>query len=78
LRGLQFLRAPFQISKRAAGEATEFSRSGVELFGVIRQARLEFGEPPAETGELIRRQLGNGFGYFFDVHVAQYSTERLG
>jgi hypothetical protein len=78
LRGLQVLRAPFQISKRTAGEATEFSRSGVELFGVIRPARLEFGEPPAETGELIRRQLGNSFGDFFDVHVAKYSIERLG
>jgi hypothetical protein len=24
--------------------------------------------------ELIRRQLGNSFGDFFDFHVAQYST----
>jgi hypothetical protein len=23
---------------------------------------------------LIRRQLGNGFGDFFDFHVAEYST----
>ena len=30
--------------------------------------------PPAEAGELIRRQLGNKFGDFFDFHVAQYST----
>src|SRR6266436_9732084 len=77
LRGSRFLRAPFQISKRAAGEATEFSRSGVELLGVISAARLERGEPPAETGELIRRQLGNSFGDFFDLHAAQYSIERL-
>ena len=77
LRGSRFLRAPFQISKRAAGEATEFSRSGVELLGVISAARLECGEPPAETGELIRRQLGNSFGDFFNLHVMQYSIERL-
>src|SRR6266446_6034396 len=77
LRGSRFLRAPLQISKRATGEATEFSRSGVELLGVISAARLECGEPPAETGELIRRQLGNSFGDFFDLHVAQYSIERL-
>jgi hypothetical protein len=31
-------------------------------------------EPVAEAGELIRRQLGNSFGDFFDFHVAQYST----
>jgi hypothetical protein len=74
LRGSRFLRAPFQISKHAAGEAAEFSRSGVELLGVIGAARLECGEPPAETGELIRRQLGNSLGDFFDLHVRQYST----
>jgi hypothetical protein len=77
LGGLRFLRAPFQISERAAGEATEFSRSGVELLAVISAARLECGEPPAETGELIRRQLGNSFGDFFDLHVAQYSIAML-
>jgi hypothetical protein len=27
---------------------------------------------------LIRRQLGNSFGDFFDLHFAQYSIERLG
>jgi hypothetical protein len=27
-----------------------------------------------EAGELIRLQLGNSFGDFFDFHVAQYST----
>jgi len=46
---------------------------------VIGVARLECGEPTAEAGELIRRQLGNSFGDFFDFHVAQYSTaEGLG
>ena len=70
----RFLRAPFQFSKRAAGEAAEFSRSRVELLSVIGAARLECGEPAAEAGELIRRQLGNSFGDFFDFHVAQYST----
>ena len=39
-----------------------------------RAARLERGEPAAEAGELIRRQLGNSFGDFFYFHVAQYST----
>jgi hypothetical protein len=64
----------FSIQKRAAGEAAEFSRSRVELLSVIGAARLECGEPAAEAGELIRRQLGNSFGDFFDFHVAQYST----
>jgi hypothetical protein len=68
----RFLRALFQFSKRAACEATKFNRSGVELLGVIGAARLECGEPAAESGELIRRQLGNNFGDFFDFHAAQY------
>ena len=70
----RFLRALFQFGKRAAGEAAEFSRSRVELLSMIGAARLECGEPAAEAGELIRRQLGNSFGDFFDFHVAQYST----
>jgi len=41
---------------------------------VIGAARLECGKPAAEAGQLIRRQLGNSFGDFFDFHVAQYST----
>ena len=67
----RFLRALFQFSKRAAGEATKFGRSGVKLLGVVGAARLECGEPTAESGELIRRQLGNSFGDFFDFHGAQ-------
>src|SRR5262249_60442798 len=59
----RFLRALFQFSKRAAGEATEFSRSRVELLSV-GAARLECGEPAAEPAELIRRQLGNGTGAY--------------
>ena len=62
----------FQFSKRAAGEATEFSRSRVELLSVIGAARLECGKPTAEAGELIRRQLGNSFGDFFDFHLALF------
>jgi len=34
----------------------------------------ESGEPAAEAGELIRRQLGNSRSDFFDFHVLQYST----
>ena len=64
----RFLRALFQFSKRAAGKATKFGRSGVKLLGVVSAARLECGEPAAESGELIRRQLGNSFGNFFDFH----------
>jgi hypothetical protein len=41
---------------------------------VVGAARLECDELAAEAGELIRRQLGNSFGDFFDFHVAQYST----
>ena len=63
-----------QFSKRAASEAAEFSRSRVQLLSVIGAACLECGEPAPEAGELIRRQLGNSFGDFFDFHVVQYST----
>jgi len=70
----RFLRALFQFSKRAAGEATKFGRSGVEFLGVVGAACLECDEPAAEAGELIGRQLGDNFGDFFDFHVAQYST----
>jgi hypothetical protein len=64
----RLLRALFQFAKRAAGEAARFSRSGVELDGVLSAARLECSEPAAEAGELIRRQLGDSFGDFFDFH----------
>ena len=50
--------------KRAASEAAECGRSGVELLGVIG-AGFERDEPPAKTGELIGRQLGNRLGDFF-------------
>src|SRR5262249_60209126 len=69
-----FLRALFQFSKHAAGEATKFGRSGVVFLGVVGVACLECDEPAAEAGELIGRQLGDNFGDFFDFHVAQYST----
>jgi hypothetical protein len=59
----------FSIQKRAAGEAAEFSRSRVDLLSVTGAARLECGEPAAEAGELIRWQLGNSFGDFFDFHA---------
>ena len=42
---------------------------------MVGAARLECGKPAAEAGELIRRQLANSFGDFFDFHVAQYSTD---
>ena len=71
----RFLRALFQFSKRAAGEATKFGRSGVEFLGVVGAACLECDEPAAEAGELIGRQLGDNFGDLFDFHVAQYSTD---
>jgi Plasmid pRiA4b ORF-3-like protein len=41
---------------------------------VVSATHLERGEPAAEAGKLIRRQLGHSFGDFFDLHVAQYST----
>src|SRR5215469_4489085 len=71
----RFLRV--QFSKRAAGEATKFGRSRVKLLGVVGAARLECGEPAAESGELIRRQLGNSFGNFFDFHEAQLTSSNL-
>jgi hypothetical protein len=74
---LRLLRALFQFSKRAAGEATKLGRGGVKLLGVGGAARLECGEPAAESGELIRRQLGNSFGDFFDFHGAQLTSSNL-
>jgi hypothetical protein len=41
---------------------------------VVGVSCLECGEPAAEAGELIRRQLGHSVGDFFYFHVAQYST----
>jgi len=70
----RFLRALFQFSKRAAGEATKLGRGGIKLLGVVGAARLECGEPAAESGELIRRQLGNSLGDFLDFHGSQLST----
>jgi len=64
----------FQLGKRAAGEPTKFNRSGIELLGVVSAAGLECRKPVAEAGELIRRQLGDGFGDVFDFHAGQYST----
>ena len=75
-RNLRFLRALFQFRQGAAGKAAKFGRGGVEFLGVVGAARLERGEPAAEAGELIRRQLGDCFGDFFDFHAAQYT--RLG
>jgi hypothetical protein len=48
--------------------------SSCSAWSVRPASNLECSEPAAETGELVRRQLGNGFGDFFDFHVAQYST----
>src|SRR3974377_1211585 len=73
----RFLRALFQFSKRAAGEATKFGRSGVELLGVVGATCLECGEPAAESGEVVRGQLNGNFATFFDFHGAQYSTGRV-
>jgi hypothetical protein len=41
---------------------------------VVGAAGLECREPAAEAGELIRRELDDGFGDFFDFHVTPYST----
>ena len=41
---------------------------------MVGAARLECGEPAAESGELIRRQLGNSFGNFFNFHGAQLTS----
>lgn len=45
---------------------------------MIGAARFKRGEPPAETGELIGRQLSDRLGDLFDLHVAQYSRSGLG
>ena len=54
--------------------ARSFGRGGVELLGVVAAAGLECGKPAAEAGELIRRQLDDGFGDFFDFHAGEYSS----
>ena len=59
-------------ARRPSLVAVESSGSAWSL-----RPRLEFGEPAGETGELVRRQLGNGFGDFFDFHGAQYGTAVL-
>ena len=46
----------------------------LSLLGVVGAAGLECREPAAEAGELIRRELDDVFGDFFDFHVTQYST----
>ena len=42
---------------------------------MVGAARLECDEAAAEAGELIRRELGNSFGDFLDLHVTQYRTD---
>ncbi len=74
--GSLFIRALFQLGKRAASEAAKCGCGGVELLGVVGAARLECVKPAAETGELIRRQLGNGFGDLFDFHAAPIRSAR--
>ena len=71
------VRALFQFSECAAGEAAKFGRSGVELVGVVGAACLECGEPAPEAGELIRRQLGNRFGDRFDFHASSIAPPGL-
>jgi hypothetical protein len=40
--------------------------------GVVGTASFECAKPTAETGELIRRQLGDSFSDFFDFHATHY------
>ena len=64
----------FSIQQSAASEAAKFGGGGVEFLGVVGAARHECGEPAAEAGELIRRQLDDCLGDLFDFHAAQYNT----
>src|SRR5262245_43039480 len=72
--GLAILCAPSQFGKRAPGKTAKLGGRGVELLGMIAAARLERGEPAAEAREFIRRQFCDGFGDFFDFHMAEHST----
>ena len=47
--------ARFFNSANARRRGDQVCRSGVKLLGVVGAARLECGEPAAESGELIRR-----------------------
>jgi hypothetical protein len=64
------LRALFEFSERLAGKAAKLGRSGVEFFGVIGAARLPCGEPATKARESIWRQIDDGFGDFFNFHMA--------
>jgi mannose-6-phosphate isomerase-like protein (cupin superfamily) len=75
---LRIPRAPFQFGKCATSEPAELSRGGVEFLRVISAACLECGEPSAKPSELIRRQRGNSFGYFFYSHLGSIALQRLG
>ena len=70
--GLRLLRALFEFGKCAAGKSAKFGCGGVEFIGVVGAARLPRGEPASKARELIWRQLDDGFGDFFNFHVAQY------
>ena len=72
--GLAVLRAPSQFGKRAAGETAELRCRGAKLLCMIAAPRLERGEPAAEAREFIRRQFCDGFGDFFDFHMAEHSS----
>ena len=75
---LRIPRAPFKFGKCATSEPAELSRGGVEFLRMISAARLECGEPSAKPSELIRRQRGNSFGYFFYSHLGSIALQRLG
>jgi hypothetical protein len=56
----------FNSANARRHDAAKFGCGGVKLLGVIGATRLECGEPAAEAGELVRRQLGDSFGDLFD------------
>jgi hypothetical protein len=66
---LRFFGAFLKFGKRTASYAPEFRCGGAEFLGVVCAACRERDEPSTKAGKLIRRQLDDSFGDFFDFHV---------
>ena len=74
--GLAVLHTPSQFAKRAAREAAEFCRCGIQLLGMIGVTGIERREPAAKSRQLIGCQSRYGFGDLFNFHAGDYSSFR--
>ncbi len=68
-----------KIGKRLVGEAIEFAGLSVALDLLIEARGVECLEPVAKSGELVGRELGDGFFEVFDGHSSIcITTSRVG